>query len=671
MFGRSDSYATAAFLVLAMAIACNESVLGSGSGEHDPGTPDTTPPSVPQELTATPIGTDSIALTWDRPTDDRGIYSYEVFRDGTRISVLGATSTYLMNFLVLQGLATDQDHTYLVRACDTAGNCSDSAPITARPLATPRGKADIYVDRRLPHDLPDGSYDKGGRTGGGSDGNAYRTIQAALATMNPGDTVLMRGDTYHESDITVPLDNPPQSWTDAKTLSSYPGEWAVIDGQHLEGVNQDGSIRTYSVLRSSGSGERHLKFWRFRWFEVTGGGPGLQNEDGTPRSYDDIGSLSGKGFDFWPARDVEFDHLYVHGNYGGGGPNGGAGISIQNENGGAQRIRITSCRLRDNGWPGSNNGNLANIIFYADYAWRDFPDIDTSKGASLNEVDHNLLEDSAICFKHKGTQFLSLDHQGTHMDNQALGDRFHHNVARGCHIGFLVNQDFAQVHNNVVIGGSFGISVGQPPSTGYRELFHVVAYNNTIVGANADLVVFKGFEDDAYNYLDLPYHPFFHALNNIFDWTSTSVDAEHAPLALLPTYTREIELDFDTIDLRNNLFHGRGASDEAIRVGTQDLSAAAAASGSWGESLYASTTTPLFQGTVGAAAVKARGSFALQPVEGGTPTDISAGGTGGTHPYLAEALPSYVGAVDPAGGDWVDDVFALEGLGTTLRTPTF
>lgn len=64
----------------------------------------------------------------------------------------------------------------------------------------------------------------------GSIEQPFRTIGAALQRVNPGDTVLLRGGTYHEFVL------PTRSGEKDKviTLMSYPGEEAKIDGSTLE-----------------------------------------------------------------------------------------------------------------------------------------------------------------------------------------------------------------------------------------------------------------------------------------------------------------------------------------------------------------------------------------------------------------------------------------------------
>ena len=79
---------------------------------------DTTPPSVPPNVTATPISTTQIDLVWASSTDNVAVTSYHIYRGGVQI----ATSTTLSFANV--GLATSTTYTYEVRAVDAAGNLS-------------------------------------------------------------------------------------------------------------------------------------------------------------------------------------------------------------------------------------------------------------------------------------------------------------------------------------------------------------------------------------------------------------------------------------------------------------------------------------------------------------------------------------------------------------------
>jgi hypothetical protein len=99
---------------------------GTGGSVAPPPTADTTPPSVPQGLTGTPLGYRRISLTWQASTDDSGgTIKYQVFRNGTKIA---ATT----NLFFTDRPASAGTYKYKVRAKDAAGNKSAfSATISA------------------------------------------------------------------------------------------------------------------------------------------------------------------------------------------------------------------------------------------------------------------------------------------------------------------------------------------------------------------------------------------------------------------------------------------------------------------------------------------------------------------------------------------------------------
>ena len=54
--------------------------------------------------------------------------------------------------------------------------------------------ANIYVDKTLSSNCTSGNYSTSNRNCSGNDGNAYRTIQAAIDAMSPGDHIFMFQD---------------------------------------------------------------------------------------------------------------------------------------------------------------------------------------------------------------------------------------------------------------------------------------------------------------------------------------------------------------------------------------------------------------------------------------------------------------------------------------------
>jgi hypothetical protein len=110
-------------------------VMDTGSGTcHNASNPgDTTPPSVPTGLTATPASSSEIDLSWSPSTDTggSGLKGYNVYDGGSLIASTSRTS------YANTGLAAGSTHTYTVSAVDNAGN--QSAQSTAVTAVTTSG----------------------------------------------------------------------------------------------------------------------------------------------------------------------------------------------------------------------------------------------------------------------------------------------------------------------------------------------------------------------------------------------------------------------------------------------------------------------------------------------------------------------------------------------------
>src|SRR5690606_4108691 len=113
---------------------------------------DSTPPSVPQGLAASPVSSERIDLAWQPSTDDVLVAHYEVFRDGVSIGTVPSTS------YSDTGLASGTTYSYTVRAIDGAGNPSAiSSPVDATthaidttPPSAPTGLIALAVS---PYDI--------------------------------------------------------------------------------------------------------------------------------------------------------------------------------------------------------------------------------------------------------------------------------------------------------------------------------------------------------------------------------------------------------------------------------------------------------------------------------------------------------------------------------------
>ncbi len=89
---------------------------------------DATPPAVPSALQTTPSSTTEISLTWTPSTDEVGVTSYTIARNGTAVGSTPSPS------YTDQGLSPSILYTYTVTAEDATGNVS--APATAASATT-------------------------------------------------------------------------------------------------------------------------------------------------------------------------------------------------------------------------------------------------------------------------------------------------------------------------------------------------------------------------------------------------------------------------------------------------------------------------------------------------------------------------------------------------------
>ncbi|MEM9921792.1 MAG: S8 family serine peptidase, partial [Bacteroidota bacterium] len=97
------------------------------------GGPDTDPPSVPTNLTATNTTQTSTDLSWNASTDNIGVDGYNVYVNG---ALNGSTST---TSYTVTGLSASTTYTMSVSAYDAAGNESNSASTSVTTLDVPNG----------------------------------------------------------------------------------------------------------------------------------------------------------------------------------------------------------------------------------------------------------------------------------------------------------------------------------------------------------------------------------------------------------------------------------------------------------------------------------------------------------------------------------------------------
>lgn len=135
---------------------------------------DTENPTVPTAVTATALSHFEVDVTWTASTDNVGVDSYTVYRDGVVLqSVSGANTSYLDT-----SAAPETTYSYTVEAFDAAGNQSGQSAPPAQ-VTTPAASGSITVnanhDGYVDSSKPDNNYGSSSalRIDGSPEKNAY------------------------------------------------------------------------------------------------------------------------------------------------------------------------------------------------------------------------------------------------------------------------------------------------------------------------------------------------------------------------------------------------------------------------------------------------------------------------------------------------------------------
>jgi LPXTG-motif cell wall-anchored protein len=86
---------------------------------------DTTPPSTPANLSAVPISSSQINLSWNASTDNVGVTGYKIYDADTNAEIATTASTSYSH----TGLSSGTTHNYYIKAFDAVGNISSSSNI--------------------------------------------------------------------------------------------------------------------------------------------------------------------------------------------------------------------------------------------------------------------------------------------------------------------------------------------------------------------------------------------------------------------------------------------------------------------------------------------------------------------------------------------------------------
>ena len=115
--------------------ANNHSSASPGAAVATPSPPDTSPPTPPSNLVATPTGATQINLSWSASGDDVGVTAYAIYRDGGLLTTVAGTT------FSDTAVAPTTTYTYSVYALDAAGNQSAQSNLSGAETGAPAAPA--------------------------------------------------------------------------------------------------------------------------------------------------------------------------------------------------------------------------------------------------------------------------------------------------------------------------------------------------------------------------------------------------------------------------------------------------------------------------------------------------------------------------------------------------
>jgi hypothetical protein len=508
-------------------------------------------------------------------------------------------------------------------------------------------------------------------TGTGAIGAPLATIAHALEHItdaNGGWNIILRDGMYNEHDINITASKTGTSgaWN---TLRSYPGEWAIIDGERNCQTTMHPVIYNNGYYVTSGDPTDYAQYWKFERLGITGGG--LSGGGNIPafgiywvhgpmtvrycEIYDNLSDLHSEcpaGIGGSCANDWTIEYNYVHGN------------GTTGSHGGNDR-QIMTFTQEEGTYSALTSGDIAN--------W----------GVKNNVIRYNLVDaegqSQGISTKasNRLTPMSGGQRSTTDYTYRGSGDKIHHNIVTGAiFAGIFWQNDWVQIYNNIVdmqAASNYqgAITVRRTASEGV-DCIHPCVYNNLTRGSYAGL----------YNDMDGKYFQVFQGLwaNNIIDSPSEYGDDDY-PITLYHRYgitwysDREWPGDFTitgiTVD-RNYIYRGSQASGHDILFGKLAVTSGFDYSMSVAEFEAYNGSDHFIQATQESGSNKLFVNYAASTADKyrtitghvmeGTDT-IGASGIGGDHPYLSGAtIPSYIGATNPSDDDWVAGVLGLATL---------
>lgn len=486
-------------------------------------------------------------------------------------------------------------------------------------------------------------------------GTGYNTLQAAVTAMSGGDDLYLRGGEYDNAELTGgshntttiadAVDGSSENYT---SIQSFPGEWAILDGEN--DCDDYGGGRPRGLLSSGTSGARTTHYLKLERLEIKRGA----NSAGTWAAGLCVGG-----------RGNIYRYLYIHDNYA-TDSNNPSGI----RGNGWRDSTVEYCLFVDNGtsqaaggsYNGNNSAHITPFSAYDSLSVSHYGPGSNYDGVYNNIIRYNYFLRGGSAYKVKGNQLLtgraSGDFETTYADE---GDWFHHNIiVDSVSVGVKIKGDFTTVSNTIFDDANGAVIVGYE-----NDITGTTLNNNTIISCRNSTWSFPPVWHHAQQDPDWSawgsgedYYAFDY--NNII---VDNIDIVSGKGALhFGAYTARDIFALDHLTLENIYFYNDDDGD-VISIYDNDGGNELYTGPEW-ESAYSSDvpvyinsggTPSLFQDTSGADQYKINSAHIVEgSIEAGT------GGSGGTHEYRGHDIPSYLGAANPDDDDWVDGVLDLD-----------
>lgn len=113
--------------------AAGNTATSLGAPATTPSAPDTSAPTVPQNVLAQAVSSTQINVTWAKSTDNIAVTSYKIYRNGTNVATVSASLTTSYGD---SSLTANTAYSYTVSACDAAANCSAQSAASSATTKT-------------------------------------------------------------------------------------------------------------------------------------------------------------------------------------------------------------------------------------------------------------------------------------------------------------------------------------------------------------------------------------------------------------------------------------------------------------------------------------------------------------------------------------------------------